>query len=70
MRFSGIDGRQVVVTGRRATDMLVRLEMEGVSGVLEAPDAVAALEMLPQGPVDVVANYTAFQDVRRELSHG
>jgi lipid II isoglutaminyl synthase (glutamine-hydrolysing) len=70
VRFSGIDGRRIVVTGRRATDMLVRLEMEGVSGVLEAPDAVAALEMLPPGPVDVIANYTAFQDVRRELSHG
>ena len=39
--FAGIAGRQVVVTGRRATDMLVRLEMDGLTDVRRAPDALA-----------------------------
>jgi hypothetical protein len=30
---------------------------------------VSALAMVPPGPVDVVANYGAFQDARRELRH-
>jgi UDP-N-acetylmuramyl tripeptide synthase len=65
--FAGIAGRQVVVTGRRATDMLVRLEMAGLTDVRQAPDTRSALAMLPPGPVNLVANYTAFQDARREL---
>jgi UDP-N-acetylmuramyl tripeptide synthase len=67
--FAGVAGRPVVVTGRRATDMVVRLEMEGLTDVRRAPNVVSALAMLPPGPVDVVANYTAFQDARRELAH-
>jgi lipid II isoglutaminyl synthase (glutamine-hydrolysing) len=65
--FAGIAGRPVVVTGRRATDMMVRLEMEGLTDVRRASTVVSALGMLPPGPVDVVANYSAFQDARREL---
>jgi lipid II isoglutaminyl synthase (glutamine-hydrolysing) len=67
--FAGVAGRPVVVTGRRATDMVVRLEMEGLTDVRRAANVVSALAMLPPGPVDVVANYTAFQDARRELAH-
>jgi UDP-N-acetylmuramyl tripeptide synthase len=67
--FGGIAGRPVVVTGPRATDMLVRLEMEGLTDVRRAPNVLSALAMLPPGPVDVLANYTAFQDARRELRH-
>lgn len=66
--FAGLAG-PVVVTGRRATDMLVRLEMAGLTDVRQALDVWSALAMLPSGPVDLVANYTAFQDVRRELDH-
>jgi UDP-N-acetylmuramyl tripeptide synthase len=65
--FAGIAGRPVVVTGQRATDMMVRLEMEGLTDVRRAPDIVTALAMLPPGPVDMVANYSAFQNARREL---
>ncbi|HET9827568.1 MAG TPA: MurT ligase domain-containing protein [Nocardioidaceae bacterium] len=67
--FAGITGRPVVVTGRRATDMVVRLQMDGLSDVRRAPNVVSALAMVPPGPVDVVANYGAFQDARRELGH-
>ncbi len=67
--FAGIAGRPVVVTGRRATDMVVRLEMAGLTDVRRAPDVLSALGKLPAGPVDVVANYVAFQDARRQLRH-
>jgi UDP-N-acetylmuramyl tripeptide synthase len=67
--FAGVAGRPVVVTGRRATDMLVRLEMAGLTDVRRAADTRSALAMLPPGPVNLVANYTAFQDARQELRH-
>jgi len=67
--FDGLAGRPVVVTGRRATDMLVRLEMAGLHDVRRAGDVAAALSLLPAGEVDVVANYTAFQEARRALGH-
>jgi len=66
--FAGLAGRPLVVTGKRSTDMLVRLEMDGLSDVREAPDAAAAVAMLPPGAVTVVANYTAFQEARKVLS--
>jgi lipid II isoglutaminyl synthase (glutamine-hydrolysing) len=68
--FGVLAGRSVVVTGRRSTDLLVRLEMEGLRGVRVADGVTSALRALPPGPVDLVANYTAFQEARRELSHG
>ncbi len=66
--FAGLAGRPLVVTGRRSTDMLVRLEMDGLYDVRVARDAAAAVGMCPPGPVTVVANYTAFQEARRVLS--
>jgi lipid II isoglutaminyl synthase (glutamine-hydrolysing) len=68
--FGALSGRRVVVTGRRSTDLLVRLEMEGLTDVRVAQTLTSALRGLPPGPVDLVANYTAFQEARRELSHG
>jgi lipid II isoglutaminyl synthase (glutamine-hydrolysing) len=68
--FGTLAGRSVVVTGRRSTDLLVRLEMEGLTDVRVAGDLTSAVRALPPGPVDLVANYTAFQQARRELSHG
>jgi hypothetical protein len=67
--FGALTGRQVVVTGQRSTDMLVRLEMDGLQDVAQARDVRAALELLPEGDVHVIANYTAFQACRRELTH-
>ncbi|MCW2829116.1 MAG: UDP-N-acetylmuramoyl-L-alanyl-D-glutamate synthetase [Marmoricola sp.] len=66
--FHLLEGRPIIVVGRRATDLLVRLEMDGLTQVERGRDVVSALLDLPPGPVDVVANYTAFQDARRELS--
>lgn len=67
--FAALAGRTVVVTGRRRTDMHVRLEMEGVRDIRSAPDVRRAIAMLPAGEVRVIANYTAFQDARRVLGH-
>jgi UDP-N-acetylmuramyl tripeptide synthase len=68
--FEGLRGRQVVVSGRRATDMLVRLRFARVDHVQAYPRLTEALATLPPGPVDVLANYTAFQEARAELGHG
>jgi UDP-N-acetylmuramyl tripeptide synthase len=67
--FERIAHHPVVVLGRRATDMRVRLEMADVPDVREAADVRAAFELVPAGPVDVVANYTAFQAIRKDLGH-
>jgi UDP-N-acetylmuramyl tripeptide synthase len=66
--FDHLAGRRVVVTGRRATDMLVRLEMAGLTDIASTTDVLTALEMLPEGDVTVIANYTAFQEARRVLA--
>ncbi|MGI9157425.1 MAG: MurT ligase domain-containing protein [Marmoricola sp.] len=67
--FADLAGRPVVVTGRRGTDMHVRLEMDGLTDVRLAPDVRAAIAMVPAGDVHVIANYTAFQDARKVLGH-
>ena len=67
VHFEELAGRRIVVVGRRATDLLVRLSMDGLTSIERADSVVAALDALPPGPVDVIANYSAFQDARREL---
>jgi len=64
--FSPLRGRQVLVTGDRAMDLAVRLEINGVpfTHVRAFGDAIAAV---PHGRLEVIANYTAFQDIRAEL---
>jgi UDP-N-acetylmuramyl tripeptide synthase len=65
--FGDLAGRRVMVTGRRATDMLVRLEMAGLTDIGSTTDVLTALETLPEGDVTVIANYTAFQEARQAL---
>jgi UDP-N-acetylmuramyl tripeptide synthase len=64
--FSPLRGRRVLVTGDRALDLAVRLEVNQVpfAHVRTFADAVAAV---PPGRFEVIANYTAFQDIRAEL---
>lgn len=66
--FDQLSERRIIVVGRRATDLLVRLEMDGLTQIERGRDVLSALSDLPPGPVDVIANYTAFQETRRELS--
>lgn len=64
--FSPLRGRTVYITGDRAYDLAVRLEVNDIPfiHVQSFPEAVAAA---PVGRLEVIANYTAFQDIRAEL---
>jgi UDP-N-acetylmuramyl tripeptide synthase len=64
--FAPLAGRQVLITGDRAYDLAVRLEVNEVpfQHVRTFTQAVAAV---PPGRLEVIANYTAFQDIRAEL---
>jgi UDP-N-acetylmuramyl tripeptide synthase len=64
--FSPLRGRRVLVSGDRAMDLAVRLEVNEVpfEHVESFPRALAAV---PPGRLEVIANYTAFQDIRAEL---
>jgi UDP-N-acetylmuramyl tripeptide synthase len=64
--FSPLRGRPVLVTGDRAYDLAVRLEVNGVP-FRHVPDFAAAVAAVPPGRLEVIANYTAFQDIRAEL---
>lgn len=61
-------GRDLVVYGRRATDLLTRLELDGFTA-RRATDLNAALASCPGERVTVVANYTAFVEARAALDH-
>jgi UDP-N-acetylmuramyl tripeptide synthase len=59
-------GRPVLVTGERRLDLAVRLEADRVS--FELADGVDdAVDRVPPGSLDVIANYTAFQHIRSVL---
>jgi UDP-N-acetylmuramyl tripeptide synthase len=57
-------GRQVFVAGERRLDLAVRLEADEVAFRLTAgvDDAVGQIDL--GGSLDVIANYTAFQQIR------
>ena len=56
-------GRPVLVTGERRLDLAVRLEADQVG--FELVDGVDdAVDRVPAGELDVIANYTAFQQIR------
>ena len=60
-------GSRVVVTGQRRLDVAVMLEAAGVPHtVVESP--LDAVRSVPPGEVHVIANYTAFKDLRRVLA--
>jgi UDP-N-acetylmuramyl tripeptide synthase len=56
-------GRPVYVTGQRRLDLAVRLEADQVAFEL-ADDIDDVVDRVPPGELDVVANYTAFQQIR------
>jgi UDP-N-acetylmuramyl tripeptide synthase len=60
--FEQLHGRHVSVCGERAADLAVRLNYAGVAyRILAEPSQ--AVTSLPPGPVDLVANYTAFREL-------
>jgi len=64
--FSPLQGRRVLITGDRAMDLAVRLEVNGVP-FEHVTSFARALAATPSGRLEVIANYTAFQDIRAEL---
>jgi UDP-N-acetylmuramyl tripeptide synthase len=63
-------GTPVVAAGQRGTDLAVRLGYADVQHTL-VHDTMAAIASCPPGPVEVVANYTAFLQLQRRLArHG
>ena len=59
-------GRPVLVAGERRTDLAVRLEADEVPFAL-VDTLEAAVDAVPPGGLDVIANYTAFQQIRTTL---
>jgi UDP-N-acetylmuramyl tripeptide synthase len=64
--FTPLRGRPVVVTGDRAYDLAVRLTVDQVR-FTHAGTFADAMASVPPGRLEVIANYTAFQDIRAEL---
>lgn len=70
VRFEHFEKITVVAAGERGTDLAVRLGYAGVAHTL-VHDTVTAIASCPPGPVEVVANYTAFLQLQRSLArHG
>ena len=64
--FGPLAGRQVLITGDRAYDLAVRLEVNEVP-FQHVKTFAQAVATVPPGRLEVIANYTAFQDIRAEL---
>jgi UDP-N-acetylmuramyl tripeptide synthase len=64
--FEQLAGARLICAGERAADLAVRLDYAGIEVEIE-PDVGEAVARLPRGPVDVVANYSAFRTARSRL---
>ena len=64
--FAPLQNRPVLITGDRAYDLAVRLEVNGVP-FRHVQTFDEALRSVPPGRLEVIANYTAFQDIRAVL---
>ncbi len=65
--FERLGGRLVVASGERSRDLAVRLHYAGVEHVHQ-PDLLRAVAAAPAPSVDVVANYTSFQQLRARFA--
>ena len=58
--------KRVLIAGERAYDLAVRLQVNGVPFEYVGTFA-KAVDAVPPGKLEVIANYSAFQDIRAEL---
>ncbi len=66
--YTQLYGHPIFVLGDRKLDLAVRLEVAGLDfRVCESLDE--AVQMAPPGRIEVIANYTAFQDLRRRVGN-
>lgn len=68
--FEVLRGRHAVATGERSRDVAVRLRYAGVDHVRTDDLADALRAAHGAGPIEVLANYTAFQGYRRVVGDG
>ena len=64
--YTRLVGHKVLVIGQRRLDLAVRLQVAGVEFEV-FDDVEAAVAAAPPGPIDVIANYTAFQQLRQKV---
>ena len=64
--FERLAGRVVGAVGDRRDDLAVRLQYAGATPVVD-DDLVRLAGRLPEGPLVVAANYTAFREMRRHV---
>ncbi|MCG7253940.1 MurT ligase domain-containing protein [Corynebacterium hadale] len=67
VKFEDFDGIAVKSAGERGTDLAVRLLYAGIEHEV-VHDVVEAIRACPPGRVEVLANYTAFRDLKRDLA--
>lgn len=67
--FERLAGHRVIAAGERAADLGVRLSYAGIEHAT-VTDPLGALELLPPGKVDAVANYTAFHQLLHQVHKG
>ncbi|MCT1695785.1 Mur ligase family protein [Corynebacterium sanguinis] len=67
VKFEDFEGLKVVAAGERGTDLAVRLLYAGIAHSL-IHDPIDAIRACPPGRVEVLANYTAFRDLKKDLA--
>ncbi|MGZ4704673.1 MAG: MurT ligase domain-containing protein [Acidimicrobiales bacterium] len=69
VNFEQLRGRRVVCVGERSADLAVRLAYADVDAV-EVSSLRQAAELIGHGTIHVIANYSAFQQIRRAVASG
>ena len=67
VKFEDFGDTAVIAAGERATDLAVRLLYADIGHKL-VHDPVEAIRACPPGRVEVLANYTAFRDLKKDLT--
>jgi hypothetical protein len=64
--YTRLAGRPVLVIGQRRLDLAVRLQVAGIEFTVY-DDVDDAIDAAPDGLIDAIANYTAFQQLRQKV---
>ncbi|MFL5996304.1 MAG: DUF1727 domain-containing protein, partial [Streptomyces sp.] len=66
--YTRLTGHPICVIGDRKLDLAVRLEVANQNFQV-CDNLDQAVQMSPHGRIEVIANYTAFQDLRRRVGN-
>jgi UDP-N-acetylmuramyl tripeptide synthase len=66
--FDGLRSTRVAIGGQRSRDLAVVLALHGIP-FERFDDPIEAIRSMPPGPVDVIANYTAFVEFKHRFDH-